>query len=196
MNRDSQIIPHPPQLPSYGITRSVRMRFLSTTSLAGHITYQNLLDTVIVASGATTGSDLFEAVRVEAVEVWAQAAIGTPVTTTVIFDGATIGAYGDQKTHTDTSMGVEPAHVKARPDPLTQAGQFQVSAADNAFYIAAPTGSVIDVSLTFRQPVTGVNVPAQNALVAAVAGTLYFRGLDGKSIATTNLPVQGAVSVI
>jgi hypothetical protein len=193
--RDSQIISHPPQLKSYGITRDVRMRFLASSAFAGNITFEDLLDTIIVATGTTSASDLYEAVRVNAVEVWAQAAIGTPVTAIVVFDGSVLGAYGDQKVHSDTSMGVEPAHVKARPDPLTQAGQFQESTANTAFLLDVPTGSVVDVSLTFRQPVLGHNVAAQNATVASVAGTVYYRGLDGKAAAATQLPVQGAYAV-
>jgi len=191
---DNQMISHPPQLPSYGITRDVRMRFAANAAFAGAITFQNLLDTVLVETGATTGVDLYQAVRLNSVEVWGIAALGTPATALVIFDGAVVGASGDQKTHTDTSMGVEPAHVKARPDPLTQAGQFQPSANNTAFFLECPSGSVVDVSLTFRQPVNGAAVAAQNNLVGGTAGVIAYRGLDGKAAASTSLPVQGVLS--
>lgn len=192
----SQMIPHPPQLPSYGITRDVRMRFQAIAAATTEITFQNLLDTVVIATGATTGADLFEAVRVNSVEVWAVAALGTPVTASVAFSGTVVGAQGDQKLHTDTSMGIEPAHVRARPDRLTQGGQFQSSSSDNAFVLVVPAGAVIDVSLTLRQPVLGEVVATQNALVAATAGTVYYRGLDGKTTSLTNYPVVGTAVVI
>jgi len=195
MRRD-QIIPHPPQLPSYGITRDVRMRFQATAGAESGVTFQNLLDTVLVATSATTGVDLFEQVRVNSVELWSIAALGTPSTAILVFDGTTAGAAGDMKTHTDTSMGVEPAHVKARPDPLTQAGQFQASSANAAFLLDVAAGTVIDVSLTFRQPVLGVANSSQNVLVGATPGAVYYRGLDGKTTALTNFPVVGAISVI
>jgi len=191
---DNQLITHPPQLPSYGITRDVRMRFAANANFAGAITFQNLLDTVLIETGMTTAVDLYQAVRLNSVEVWAIAALGTPATALVIFDGATVGAAGDQKTHTDTSMGVEPAHVKARPDPLTQAGQFQPSAANTAFFMECPTGSVIDVSLTFRQPVNGAAVSSQNVIAGGTAGVIAYRGLDGKTTSLTQLPVQGVLS--
>jgi hypothetical protein len=190
------MIPHPPQLPSYGITRDVRLRFAATAAAAANVTFQNLLDTILVATGATSAADLFEAVRVNSVEMWAIAALGTPATVILVFDGITVGAFGDQKTHTDTSMGIEPAHVRARPDPLTQAGQFQGSSANVAFIVDVPAGTVIDVSMTLRQPVNGTVVVSQNVLVGATAGQVLYRGLDGKTAALTNFPVQGAIAVI
>jgi hypothetical protein len=171
------------------------MRFQATAAAFINITFQNLLDTILFAVSATSGFDLFTSVRVNSVEIWAIAALGTPATAILTFNGTTVGAQGDNKTHTDTSMGVEPAHVRAKPDPLTQAGQFQASAADIAFALDVPAGAVIDVSLTLRQPVLGGSVAAQNVLVGATAGTVYYRGLDGKTTALTNFPVEGAVSV-
>lgn len=190
------MIPHPPQIPSYGITRDVRVRFVQTAAGATPITFQNLLDTILIAVSATSGFDLFEAVRVNSVELWAIAALGTSVTASLIFDGVTTGAAGDQKLHTDTSVGIEPAHVRGRPDKLTQAGQFQASSASVAFLLDLPAGTVIDVSMTLRQPVNGTPVPAQNVLVGATPGTISYRGLDGKTTALTNIPVVGPLSVI
>jgi hypothetical protein len=140
--------------------------------------------------------DLFEAVRVNSVEVWAIAALGTPATVSIAYDGATVGAAGDQKQHTDTSMGIEPAHVKASPDRLTQAGQFQASSAAIAFILAAPSGAIIDVSLTLRNPVQGTATGAQNVAVGATAGVVYYRGLDGKTTALTNIPIVGVLASI
>jgi hypothetical protein len=171
------------------------MRYLSNAAFVGPITFQNLLDTVLVAISALAGVDLYDAVRINSVEAWAIATLGTPVTAIVVYAGESVGAAGDQKVHTDTSMGIEPAHVKARPDPLTQAGQFQPSSVSNAFDLDIPAGTVVDVSLTLRQSVVGQVVAAQNALVGAVAGTVYYRGLDGKAVAATVLPVQGVISV-
>jgi hypothetical protein len=192
----NQMIPHPPQLPSYGITRDVRLRFASNAAFDAAITFQNLLDTILLAVGATSGFDLFEGVRVNSVEAWAISAVGTPATVIVVFSGVTIGAYGDQKTHTDTSVGIEPAHVKAKPDPLTQAGQFQLSSADVAFSLDVPSGTVIDVSLSFRQPVAAEAVACQNVLVGATTGAIYYRGLDGKALSLTVLPCVGALATI
>jgi hypothetical protein len=195
-SRMGREISHPPPIPSYGISRDVRLRFQSTGSFAGSITFQNLLDTVLVASSASTGIDLFQQVRINSVEVWAIAAIGTGVTVQVGYLGQTAGVAGDMKLHTDTSMGVQPAHLRAHPDRLSQAAQFQPSVAAVAFFLDIPSNSVIDVSLSFRNPITGEATAAQNVLVAATPGAIYYRGLDGKTTALTGLPVEGAFAVI
>jgi hypothetical protein len=194
---DNQLIAHPPQIRSYGITREVRIRFVSNAAFAGSITFQNLLDMVLVGTGATTLVDLFFAVKVLSVELFSLPAVGGANTVVLIFSGATVGASGDQKTHTDTSMGIEPAHVKASPDRLTQAGQFQPSSADVAFTLQVPTGTVIDVSVALRNPIDGAApVVSQNAGVGVTAGQLFYRGLDGKAAATTQLPVVGALAPV
>jgi hypothetical protein len=188
-------ITHPPQIPSAGITRDVRLRFLANAAFAANITFQNLLDTILFAATATSGFDLFQAVRINSVEVWAAAVLGTASTVAVTFDGATVGAAGDLILHTDTSMGIQPAHVKAVPAPRTQAGQFQPSGSAIAFLLEAPSGAVIDLSMTLRQPIDGNAVAAQNVLVAATAGVVYLRGLDGLASASTKLAPQGTLSI-
>jgi hypothetical protein len=189
-------IAHPPQIKSYGITHSTRLRFVSNAAGSTSFSFQNLLDIVLIGTSATTLADLFFAVRINSVEMWSLPALGGASTVTLVYNGATVGATGDLKTHTDTSMGIEPAHVKASPDPRTQAGQFQQSSADAAFLISAPSGTVIDVSLTLRNPVDGNVLASQNPGVAITAGTLYYRGLDGKAVATTTYPVVGALSTV
>jgi hypothetical protein len=193
---DNQMISHPPQIPSYGITRDVRIRFAQNAAGATNITFQNLLDAIAVCTSTTTAADLFEAVRVNSVELWAIAALGTPATVILSFDGTTAGSQGDQKTHTDTSMGIEPAHVKASPDRLTQAGQFQSTSTAVAFILTCPAGTVIDVSMSYRQPVLGEVNATQNPVVGGVSGLIFYRGLDGKTTALTNIPVVGASSVL
>jgi len=201
-------ITHPPQLPTYGITRDVRMRFqVGNTGTPGvgvnqDVTFQNLLDTVLVARTTTALSQLFAAVRLNSVEVWSptqptasgdQLLLSTTVS--VIFDGLTLGAQGDQKIHSDTSMGIQPAHVRARPDPRTQAGQFQAPSGNSAFRLFAPYGAIVDVSMSLRQPVLGNAIAATNAGAALTAGAVYFRGLDGLAASATDIPVVGAPAV-
>jgi hypothetical protein len=190
-------ITHPPQIASYGITRDVRLRFVTSAAVpTASITYQNLLDIVLVAATTTAGYDLYDAVRVNSVEAWACPVTGAPVTVTTVFNGEILGAQGDLKVHTDTSMGIEPAHVKCRPEPLSQAAQFQASSGDTVFTIICPASTVVDVSLSLRQPILGQSTAAQNALVGATVGALYFRGLDGKALAATNFPILGAYATI
>ncbi len=173
----------------------MRLRFVTNAAFSGVITFQNILDTVLFATSATVGYDLFTAVRINAVEIWAMPAIGQTSQIILSFSGQTAGAVGDDKLHTDTSMGVQPAHVRAHPDPLTQTGQFQASSSANALTLSLPSGAVIDVSVTMRQPFDGDVRQCQNSLSGATTGATYFRGLDGLATAATKFNPQGSFAV-
>jgi len=197
--RGGQLISHPPLINSYGITRDARLRFVNVgTAWTGAMTYADLLDTLLVATSSTTLYDLYMGVKINSVEAWylpAGGSTATPGTISVVFDGVTLGAQGDQKIHTDTSMGVEPAHVKAAPAPMSQQAQWQTSSTSGAFFLQCPIGTVIDVSCSFRNPVVGVFKQAQLPGVGLSTGAIYYRGLDAVAISTSTLQPVGALSV-
>jgi hypothetical protein len=182
------MIPHPPQINKYEIRHNTRLRFTSGVAVSQSITFADLLDLIVVATSATALVDLFFAVKIRAVEVWTLPAIGTASTATVIFEGTSTALISDQSIHTDTSMGIEPAHVRARPNSKSLAANFQEwSTTSAAFVLICPPGSVIDVELTY----VGVFVQtqaAQSAGVGASPGATYLRGLDGLAAAATKLP--------
>jgi hypothetical protein len=190
----ASVIPRPPMIQQYNLTHTMRMRFsvIGVGLTSFNVTYADLLDLWVMASSATVVNDIFATVKVRAVEVWScPVQGGQPNTVTVIYDGASAGEIGDQQIHTDTSMGVEPAHVLAKPNSRSQARLFQVSSANNAFMITAQVGSVIDVELSYKQ-LFGYALAAQNAAVGATAGQIYLRGLDGLAASLTKaLPSLG-----
>lgn len=164
-----------------------RLRFVANVAVDQDITYKDLLDTMLVATSSTALYDLFLMVKCRAVEVWAAPLLGSAVNVGVAFDSVTSGELGDLRWHTDTSMGVQPAHVKARPSPKSQAAQFQPQSAAPAFHLSCPAGTVVDVELTFVQSAQqGANF-ATNVGVGLTTGAAYWRGLDGLAIATTKL---------
>lgn len=194
-NQSRAVIPRPPQIGNYEVTHGTRLRFSTpTAAFDGNITFQNLLDTLLIAATATTGFDVFRFVKIRRVEVWAASgntpasADGPlPVTATVVFQGVTAGIVGDVSVHTDTSMSIEPAYVNARPSSKSLASNFQISSAAVAFRLTCPLNSVIDVELSFKSQFVSA-VAAQNALVGGVAGDIYLRGLDGVAASTSGLP--------
>jgi hypothetical protein len=190
-------IAHPPQINSYGITHSTRLRFITNAGVAQTaITFENLLDLILVGTGVTSVSDLFQQVKVRAVEMWAVPVVGGATSVQVEFRDQTAGFVGDAKIHTDTSMGIQPAHVRARPAVRSQSSLFQFSQAASAFTVTCPSGTVIDVELTFRG-LPNLSVNAQNASVATTTGAWYYRGLDGLAKATTVfVPVIDAASYV
>lgn len=190
-------ISHPPQIGNFGILHNTRLRFIVGSAVnQTSITYQNLLDLILVGTSATTVSDLFQQARVRSVEMWAVPAIGSATTVQCEFAGQTAGLVGDAKIHTDTSMGVQPAHLRAKPMPRSGTALFQSSSATPAFTLTCPTGTVVDVSLTFRG-LPNLATVAQNASVATAPGAWYYRGLDGLAkAATVFVPVIDTTSYV
>jgi hypothetical protein len=184
---------HPPSIGSYGITHTTRLRFTSNAAFSGNITFQNLLDAIVLAQSALNLYDLFHTVKVRRVQVWAIPAQGTTTSVQVAFAGISTQWAGDAAVHTDTSMGIQPAYVSARPAPKSVAADFQQSATNTAFNLVCPIGSVIDVSLSFRN-IPGYANLASNASVGATVGAISFRGLDGLAAATSKfVPAVGPV---
>jgi hypothetical protein len=183
--RNDRNISHPPQIESYGITHSTKLRFVTNGAVSQtSITFQNLLDLLLVGVTATTVWDLFQQVRVRSVEMWAVPVVGSATTVQCEFRDQTAGFTGDAKIHSDTSMGVQPAYLRCRPAARSGSANFQFSQATPAFTLTCPSGTVIDVELTFRG-LPNVPLVAQNASVATAPGAWYYRGLDGQAKAAT-----------
>jgi hypothetical protein len=182
--------PHPPQIHPQ-ITHTQRLRFLCTTGGTQSVTAQMLLDSMLVATAATTAFDIFDVVKVKSIEMWCYAASATASTTvSVTFSGGLNAAAGDARTTADTSVGTALAHIHAKPSKLSAAGQYQGSSAFVMFELTAcPVGTVIDVEVNFRN--TDVSPVATNSsTVGAIPGQFYYRGLDGLPVAGTKFPAQ------
>jgi len=177
-------ISHPLQLDGYQVRHSVKLRFITNAAEDVSITFQNLLDTFLVGTSVVSAGDLFNWVKVRHVELWASPALGSAVTVSCSFAGTTTGIMGDGIQHTDTSMGVQPAHLLCRPSRRSLASTYQTNESAVAFNLNVPTGCVVDVALSFMGTF-GVSNAAQNASVATVTGATYLRGLDGLAIAAT-----------
>jgi hypothetical protein len=179
------IIPRPPTIQGLQLVHRKRLRFVTNSSFSGNITYANLLDTILFAATTTQSYDAFFAVRIKAIECWAAPAQGTSSSVTVQFIGTTsAGSPGDYRVWNDTSMGVEPAHVRAVPAARSNACLFQTSSSDIAFAITVPTACVVDLDAEFIGSF-GQAQAAANVSVAATVGATYLRGLDGSAKAGT-----------
>ncbi len=180
---------HPPEL-TYEITHNRRLRFTVTAAVVNQqITFQNLLDLILIATTAIAPYDLYDLVKIRMVTVWSQAALGTPTTVQCVFNTSS----GDRSIHTDTSLGIRPACVHARPSTESLASFYTNSGGGAAFQITAPAGSIIDLDLNFRDT-PGAGVAAANASVGATVGSVFYRGLDGLAAAGSNFPVPTGIS--
>jgi hypothetical protein len=185
------LISHPPPIqPQLKHRQKFRYVVTGTPAVGTDIGFGGLLDAMIVATTAVTAYQLFDAVKVEQVEVWALPAVGGTAQVSVQFSGSAAGLTGDGAVHSDNSMGIEPAHVRCRPQKMSQAAQWQNSAHGGlAFEITAPVGAVIDVDLSFRTIASQAPV-ASAAIVAGTTGEVYYRGMDGLAIAATQFVPQ------
>lgn len=146
---------------------------------------------MLVATTATFGYKLFDLVKIKSVRVWGQAAVGTTTSVAVTFNTST----GDQEIHQDTSLGVRPCFVHAKPSAKSLASFYQTSSGGNCLTITAPDEAIVDVKVVFRtSPLTPQY--ATNPLVGASVGELYYRGLDGLTIASTDfVPPTGVQQI-
>jgi hypothetical protein len=175
---------HPPQLNSYQVVHNTTLRFTVTAAVVNFgVTPEMLLDALLIADTAIHGFQLFDSFKLRFIEIWGQAALGTPSTVELQFPEAT----GDTRVVTDTSLGIKPAYLKAGPSRLSLASFWQITSGNVLVDITAGSGSIIDVHLTYRTS-TAAPVALANALVGANPGEFYFRGLDGLAIAATNFP--------
>jgi hypothetical protein len=191
----NSVIPHPPPITNIAISHDTKLRFVSTANVTLAITYQNLLDTILVAVTAVLGYQLFDLVKIRRIQAWSQVSSGVN-TVSLHFVGRSDGLIGDDKAHSSSSMGIQPAYLNAKPDPKSQAGQFQKASSAVAFNFYCPAGTIVDLSLSYRSAMEG-NAPtaAQYALIAATIGNVYYRGMDGLQTASTKFTPLGTPQI-
>jgi hypothetical protein len=185
----NRLIPHPPELRSYGLVTSKTFRFVALSAENFPVTYANLIDMMVFMGTTILPYRLFQSVRLKRVKAWALPAIGTAASVSVVFNGTTAGSQGDRKAYTDTSMGIEPAFVNAVPDPKTLCADFQIQSAAVAFNLQVPVGAVIDVSVDYKADPLATGASASAAAVATTAGVIAYRGLDGLAVAASQFAV-------
>jgi len=187
------VIPHPPPSGNTTLSHRCRLRFVSISAFAGNITYQNLLDAINVATSASTAVDVFFCVRLKRVQIWSNGL--TNVSQTLEFTYGGLVVNGDEKMHTDMSMGIEPAYIDARPSGKSQASFWNSSSTAVAWFMDIPANSVTDVVCEFRNNLIGTGPATQFAPAGATAGAIYLRSLDGKATAAAAFTPVGSTNV-
>lgn len=195
--RSVATIPHPPPINGYEVKHNKTLRFTTNAAVSQSITWSDILDCILFTTSAIAPFDLFFAARIRRIRVWALPILGTSSSVTVIFNSAATGEIGDRKVHQNSSMGIEPAYINCGPEKNSLASKFQISNSQIAFFLEAPTGSVIDLDMEYRSDVLGNEpVAAQNASVGATVGVVAFRGLDGLAVATSKFTIPTSLYAI
>lgn len=186
------LVPHPPPFQAAFVVGKV-LRFKASSALSGlAITQTNLLDLLCMADTTTTAQRLMSSALLRKVEIWGPMASDlSPVTVSVEFPTDAANAIGASNAlKSDTSMGATRcAYVGFKPRPGSVASFWAARASSASILkLTGPTGSIVDVHLTYVLQNGESAQAVANALVAATVGVVYCRGLDGVAAATTVLP--------
>jgi len=189
------LIPKPPPFQS-SIQIAQIFRFQSVAAFASTvITLRDLFDILNVALTAVTATQLLQSMRFKRIRIWGPpAAALTPVTVSVEFPtGGSSGGgsiSGPLRVWSDTSIGsTECAFIDRKPAKGSFQSLWQVGepVTNPPFVtISGPAASVVEVHILGVMLLNGGVVSVTNAPVAATAGQVYLRGLDGLAAAGTN----------
>lgn len=196
-SRDTNIgiIPHPPAIHGFQVVHNTTLRFtVGTATQELPITYNNLLDCINVASAANLAYRLFRLVKIKRIQAWAVPVIGGTSTVQITFSGLTVGQVGNSITHTDQSMGLEPAYLSVAPSRKSLASDYQPASNNVAFELTLPVGAVIDVHLVFKGNTDGIAATTANAPAGATVGATYWRGLDGAALSASDFLVPTGIA--
>jgi len=184
---------YPRQLNSYEVSYKKTLRWITNAAVSGNFYANQLLNSVFVCATATTGFNLFYAVKLKRVQMWAAALQNGIDNISVCFDAIgsvpTGGPAGDQNFANDLSMGLKPAHLDKRPAKGSVASMWLCDAGTNSsllFEMICPANTVVELEVEMRGTANGTGgVPLVNPVVAGNPGSIYWRGLDGLPIAAT-----------
>jgi len=176
--------PQPPQRVQ-SLTVKQTIRFVSSGNGTVSWVINDVLDQWCVATAATVGYRLCDAVRIRRIEMWgASPSQATPSVTIGIEEGQGLYNTGRSRVISDTVVGqARAAHVVWKPIPTTLQDQFLNSnmsgQSANFLTFTLATGGVIDVTyeLILADGTAAPVLVAGTALSGAAAGQIYCRGL-------------------
>jgi len=169
---------HPSQLRTNVVVKH-RFRFTSTSATARTITDTNLLGIggAVCSVANTTLNMINSTTKLHSVEVWAPpASQGAASTCSVEWVGQN---FAPNIEVSDTSNSVaEPAHVRAKPPPGSQASLWLPPVGNQIMIVIAPIGSIIDLVCSHTMQDDGIAGTAATVATGSL-GAMYFMYLDG-----------------
>lgn len=190
-SRPAQWMKPPPYLAVKPTKR--KYRFITSAAFTGvspcTITSAKLCSLEVI--GTTTNvsaTQLFEAVRIKRIQMWAWADMSsgtvTPASISLTFEGASDGQLGNHLTLSDSSNSIEvPAYIDYRPKAFSsQALQWQPGdtslGSDSLFTIVAPAKTILDITLELRATRNIRTTSNTVALSTVVLTNYYYLALD------------------
>lgn len=166
---------------------ALSLEWVANQNYTGTITWRMILDSVVMATTATVGYDVFYSCRLHSVEIWTPDAAAGVVANwpSLAFDSP---SQGDQRVFQVpcTSNG---GYAKCKPSNRSINGwTWQTSSSVGCFTLTnIGIGTIVRINCTMRARMgSGSATVAANALSGATAGTIYLRGLDGLATASSS----------
>ncbi len=150
-----------------------RYRFVSSSGTSTLIQSTTLAAACgVVATSATVGQSIVQALKVREVEIWAPpSSQGSAVTCSILWQG---GSTSQPREVSDTSVSTAiPAHVKSGP-PAGSLASFWTTANNSLFTLVAPSGSIIDVTVSLVLADGNASTIGAAVLVGATTGRMYY----------------------
>jgi len=164
-----------------------RFRFVATGAYSGSVT-DVLLLTVCgnVAHSAAATYPIAQAVKLNAIEIFTPvAAQGTSVTVSVEWPAS---GQNMPREVSDTSISVtQGAHIYTVPPRQSLAAFWNTGSGSNLFSAVIPSGSIIDVWLSFVLADGDAGAGGSLTLAGATAGFMYYGALDNQTSAAAVL---------
>lgn len=162
---------------------SRKYRFVSTSGTPTVIRVNTLIASCgVLATTATTGSSVFQSVKLRSVEIWSPpASQGAASTCSVLWP---LSNESQPREISDTTVSTAvPAHVSCGPPSHSLASFWNTATSGSALMtLTAPPGSIIDVAVSIVMG-DGVTASASAVLVGATPGSVYFCALDSSTAA-------------
>ncbi len=181
-------IDHIPPLRTGAIGQRA-IRWSSAGALTNQsITFENLVQTVMVATTATSATSIFSSVKLRSVEIWGTSnAVGTSATVSCKLDSTNALTGGISVSDTCLSP-FEYAHIKLVP-PSGSVQSFWIDGASAAtttcFKISVPANAVIEIVLDYV--LNWADTASTTRTVAgATAGVVYVPNLAATTLAAVS----------
>lgn len=168
---------NPPQVLS-NIVLNHKFRYLATGAYNGGVSPAQILGGlgVVCSVANTTAALLFRSFKLNSVEIWCPpASQGAAASISIEWLGAN---NSPSLEHMDTTLSVSRnAHIFCRPPKNSVASFWQTTSATQLFSIMVPTGTVIDLNVTYIESDDEIAVSTV-AIATGTLGNTYYLALD------------------
>jgi hypothetical protein len=182
---------HPPQLRT-----NIEVKHQYRFSLSGSAGSYAISDTLLLqaagvcAKTTTSGAPIFQAVKLDKVEVWGNMGSAlTSATCSVLYPASGVNPMPREDSDVTVSASF-PAHVISVPPRNTLSGFWNTGTNVTIFTVTVPAQGIVDVWLSLVLNDGGSPV-ASATLAGASVGSVYFQPLDSSTLAGANLTPVG-----